>query len=473
MNEIKTGHIEHTSANNADELYKEIISHDGSINRVRAFEIAYDTFGLDKNNIYIVNQKVDKYFIEKLQNAGEVDKCPFYDISKNKFRKLISKYYADGSKSTSIFSYFGSYDRIYNRFMNEKKYLLYEKNLRDNTVQVGVIYDEGNVYVDIENKKMMIWIYFFTQYSKAFNQYEYVYYEIDFNERKIKLKKYMSGFNGELELFSEHNDYRFDEARQNIYDWCEKIYFAYQSKCNEIKKIEFENNVSAEYIYKLDWRSFEKHIAELFSENQFDVELTSATNDEGRDVIACKNGKKYFIECKHFKEKNSVGREVIQKLIGAAEIENIYKCICVTTGSFTKTATNYANIINKKRGYKYVELWGINEVINLGREISNKNINKVEFTNNYCWPPQNDCIRNFVELLFLKFSHVENNYYKRGQTIEKTRKGYICPKCGKGKLLLRKGTYGLFWGCSRYPNCKATYKNNKGKPKMKNNDFFC
>ena len=37
MNEIKTGHIEHTSANNADELYKEIISHDGSINRVRAF----------------------------------------------------------------------------------------------------------------------------------------------------------------------------------------------------------------------------------------------------------------------------------------------------------------------------------------------------------------------------------------------------------------------------------------------------
>lgn len=31
----------------------------------------------------------------------------------------------------------------------------------------------------------------------------------------------------------------------------------------------------------------------------------------------------------------------------------------------------------------------------------------------------------------------------------------ICPRCG-GKLILRKGEYGEFYGCSKYPNCKFT-----------------
>ena len=29
----------------------------------------------------------------------------------------------------------------------------------------------------------------------------------------------------------------------------------------------------------------------------------------------------------------------------------------------------------------------------------------------------------------------------------------ICPRCG-GRLVLRKGKYGEFWGCSNYPKCK-------------------
>ena len=31
----------------------------------------------------------------------------------------------------------------------------------------------------------------------------------------------------------------------------------------------------------------------------------------------------------------------------------------------------------------------------------------------------------------------------------------ICPKCG-GKLVLRKGKYGRFYGCSNYPRCRFT-----------------
>ncbi|WP_300370476.1 topoisomerase DNA-binding C4 zinc finger domain-containing protein [Brachyspira sp.] len=33
----------------------------------------------------------------------------------------------------------------------------------------------------------------------------------------------------------------------------------------------------------------------------------------------------------------------------------------------------------------------------------------------------------------------------------------MCPRC-KGQLVLRKGKYGEFYGCSNYPNCKFKLK---------------
>lgn len=34
--------------------------------------------------------------------------------------------------------------------------------------------------------------------------------------------------------------------------------------------------------------------------------------------------------------------------------------------------------------------------------------------------------------------------------------GKVCPKCKEGKLVLRNGVYGAFFGCSNYPKCKFT-----------------
>ena len=44
--------------------------------------------------------------------------------------------------------------------------------------------------------------------------------------------------------------------------------------------------------------------------------------------------------------------------------------------------------------------------------------------------------------------------FKKVSTAVETDK--ICPKCGKGKLLIRKGRYGTFYACNRYPHCKFT-----------------
>ncbi|PCG19291.1 topoisomerase DNA-binding C4 zinc finger domain-containing protein, partial [Brachyspira sp. G79] len=48
--------------------------------------------------------------------------------------------------------------------------------------------------------------------------------------------------------------------------------------------------------------------------------------------------------------------------------------------------------------------------------------------------------------------HIENI----NNTKKEIRSG-ICPRC-KGKLVLREGKYGEFYGCSNYPYCKFTIK---------------
>ena len=41
-----------------------------------------------------------------------------------------------------------------------------------------------------------------------------------------------------------------------------------------------------------------------------------------------------------------------------------------------------------------------------------------------------------------------------------------CPTCGEGHLRLLHGRNGDFWGCSRYPQCTATYDDRQGKPAL-------
>lgn len=42
----------------------------------------------------------------------------------------------------------------------------------------------------------------------------------------------------------------------------------------------------------------------------------------------------------------------------------------------------------------------------------------------------------------------------------------VCPQCGQGVLGKRKGPHGEFWGCSCYPDCRATFPDKSGKPNL-------
>lgn len=55
---------------------------------------------------------------------------------------------------------------------------------------------------------------------------------------------------------------------------------------------------------------------------------------------------------------------------------------------------------------------------------------------------------------------------KANQMEIKQADGITCPTCDKGVLKSRKGKNGSFWGCNRYPDCKATYPDKKGAPDL-------
>ena len=41
---------------------------------------------------------------------------------------------------------------------------------------------------------------------------------------------------------------------------------------------------------------------------------------------------------------------------------------------------------------------------------------------------------------------------------------YLCPRCREGHLRQLRGKNGVFWGCSNYPHCTATFDDSHGKP---------
>lgn len=52
--------------------------------------------------------------------------------------------------------------------------------------------------------------------------------------------------------------------------------------------------------------------------------------------------------------------------------------------------------------------------------------------------------------------HIHNIKKAERDTNNKIAEG-VCPKCG-GKLVMRNGKYGKFWGCTNYPRCTFTLK---------------
>lgn len=121
-------------------------------------------------------------------------------------------------------------------------------------------------------------------------------------------------------------------------------------------------------------REFEVFCANLLGKmNEYtSAKATEPTCDGGKDVIAIDNrNDKVYVECKHYREGNTVGRPMIQKLIGACAGEGVHKAIFITTSSYSNEAIEYAKKIN------WLEMWTMKDIVKAVDRIDKKKVGYV------------------------------------------------------------------------------------------------
>ena len=109
-------------------------------------------------------------------------------------------------------------------------------------------------------------------------------------------------------------------------------------------------------LYDLTPRKFEELIASIFEDFGFDIELTKATRDGGRDIIASiRNAVTSFliyVECKKYAANKPIGVGIIRSVAGIHHIRQPSKSIIVTTSYFTRGAIKEAHHLENQLDLK-------------------------------------------------------------------------------------------------------------------------
>jgi len=176
---------------------------------------------------------------------------------------------------------------------------------------------------------------------------------------------------------------------------------------------------SLETLRATSWKDFEYLVAEAYRRRGFAVDYSVGMGaDGGVDLVLRKDGRRSLVQCKQWK-LFSVGRPVLQQMLGIMTAEGADEAIVVTSGRFTEEARAFA---------------------------SGKPIQLVDGPN----------LLELVKLVQAGGEAVPNSEAELDQAPTPPR----CPRCGKDMILrtARRGKQsgGKFWGCQSYPACKGT-----------------
>ena len=162
---------------------------------------------------------------------------------------------------------------------------------------------------------------------------------------------------------------------------------------------------------------FEQEISKMFSRLGYNTRVTGGANDGGVDVIATKENKRYYIQCKKFITREVTPHDV-RDFLGAVANANepADKGFFVTTGNFTLMAEKTAE------GNPRIEL------------VDGKRL---------------------LEYYKMSFNGVAPTLAASTETVEESKP---CPRCG-GMLVERTANKGSrkgqnFIGCSNFPKCR-------------------
>ena len=185
---------------------------------------------------------------------------------------------------------------------------------------------------------------------------------------------------------------------------------------HRIKLLDKQSGI--ESIRDMSWQDFELLIGEAFRRKGFEVsENGGGGADGGIDLVLTKNGKKSIVQCKRWKTF-SIGVPMIRELYGVMTSERANDCIFVSSGNYTAEARLFA---------EDKPIWLID-----GSEL----------------------------LEMVAGVQMQPNIKKPSAYQQPVSTSPECPLCGSAmvKRTARKGANAgnEFWGCSKFPGCKAT-----------------
>lgn len=198
-------------------------------------------------------------------------------------------------------------------------------------------------------------------------------------------------------------------------------YFNSRRKRNLLKK-----QKGIESIKSIGWKEFEELVAEAYRKQGYRVlENDSLGPDGGVDLVLHKNGNKYLVQCKQWRNAK-VGVNVVREMYGLMHANNANAAIIITTGIFTQEARNFAED-------KTIDLVEGDQVAKL-IENSQRSIGSSRVTSSLA----SQQVKVFTRDL----------------------SSPICEKCGS-EMVVKVAKRGLaagqkFLGCSNYPKCRNT-----------------
>lgn len=93
--------------------------------------------------------------------------------------------------------------------------------------------------------------------------------------------------------------------------------------------------------YPMNGHDFEHWVAEKLRTMGWDAKVTSATGDQGIDVVAAKNGYQFGIQCKRLTKPCS--NKAVQEVLAGGRYYDLSNLAVSSTSGFTKSAVDLAN----------------------------------------------------------------------------------------------------------------------------------
>lgn len=107
-----------------------------------------------------------------------------------------------------------------------------------------------------------------------------------------------------------------------------------------------------ELLYDISPREFELFVCQILVKQGFDVSVTPASKDGGKDLLVAAQGElgsfMVYVECKKYAKNRPVGVEIVRELYGTIEADRVTAGLLATTSTFTRGAREFQRTIEHR-----------------------------------------------------------------------------------------------------------------------------